>query len=139
MVIAEYEGTIPSEVMAEIVALAKTCQIGEAFDEGCDLIYCWLKDGRIVGVIGFRKILFSNGSVLPRFEHIFGIEAVRKTSAGPRFLIEVQHRIAAKGFRQFWAYVSPAREDMYQYAIKFGMKQYAADEGGRYLVKTIGE
>ena len=137
MIIAEYEGTIPGEVMAEIVALAKDCSIGERFDEGCDLIYCWLKEGKIVGVIAFKRVLFSNGSVLPRFEHVFGIEAVRKTSAGPRFLIEVQHRIAAKGYRQMWCYVSNDRGYMKDYAIKFNFVEYARDEQGTYLVKTI--
>jgi hypothetical protein len=137
MIIAEYEGIIPGEVMNEIVALAKTCNIGEQFDEGCDLIYCWLKDGKIVGCIAFKRVLFSNGSVLPRFEHIFGIEAVRKTSAGPRFLIEVQHRIAAKGFKQFWAYVSHERIEMLNYALKFNLVEYARDDKGVYLAKNI--
>jgi hypothetical protein len=128
---------IPTEVMAEIEALAKTCDINEPFDKECDLIYTWVEDGKIVAVIAFKRVLFTNGQVIPRFEHIFGIEDVRKTIKGVKFLLRVEEDIFDFGFRQMWAYVTNERQKMYQYALKFGFKEYNTDKNGSYLVKNL--
>ena len=138
MTINEYDGKLPVAVEAEIIALCEACKMGENYDTACDLVYIWIKDEKIVGVIAFKRTFFDKGLNGLRIEHIFGTEAVRKTIQGPQFLIKVFSMVAKKGFNQVWCYVTSAKKYMYNYAIKFGFTQYANDNNGVFLVKNIG-
>ena len=131
------ENPMPAEVMKTILELAEECKINEPFDQECDLIFTWVEKKRLVAVAAFKVVLFSDGHVLPRFEHIFGIEDVRKTTKGVRFLLNVEKAIFDFGFQQMWAYITKERKEMYDYAIKFGFQEYAKDEEGKFLVKNL--
>jgi hypothetical protein len=128
---------MPKAVMRQVVDLAKRCNLPEAFDEECDIIFTWVEGRAIVAVAAFKVILFSDGQVLPRFEHIFGVEDVRKTVKGVRFMLNVERAIFDFGFQQMWAYITKERKEMYDYAVKFGFKEYASDQEGKFLVKSL--
>ena len=128
---------IPNDVMKEILDLSVECKIPEAFDKDCDLIFGWVEKDKIVAIAAFKIVLFSDGTVLPRFEHIFGIEDVRKTTKGVRFLLNVEKAIFDFGFQQMWSYITKERKEMYDYAIKFGFTEYAKDDEGKFLVKNL--
>jgi len=128
---------MPKEVMKQILELAEECKLHEAFDQECDMIYTWVEDKKIVAVAAFKVVLFSDGTVLPRFEHIFGRADVRKTIKGVRFMLNVEKAIFDFGFQQMWAYITKERKEMYDYAVKFGFTEYAKDEEGKFLVKNL--
>jgi len=132
-----WKDAIPGKVLADILDLAQECQLPEQFDTTCDLIYTWMEEGKIVGVIAFKTVLFSDGQMIPRFEHIFGTEDVRKTVKGVKFLLSVEQQIFEYGFKQMWAYVTKERQAMYDYALKFGFREYANDSKGSFLVKNL--
>jgi hypothetical protein len=128
---------MPGDVLLEIEALAKTCGINEEYDRACDLVYTWVIDEKIVAVIAFKKVLFTDGQTIPRLEHIFGLPEVQKTRRGVIFLLSVEQQIMEYGFKQMWAFIDRTRGYMYDYAVKFGFKEYAASKDGTYLIKNI--
>jgi N-acetylglutamate synthase-like GNAT family acetyltransferase len=128
---------IPNEVLKEILDLSVECKLPEVFDQECDMIYTWVEDKEIVAVAAFKVVLFSDGTVLPRFEHIFGREDVRKSSKGVRFMLNVEKAIFEFGFSQLWAYITNERKQMYEYALRFGFSEYSKDDEGKFLVKNL--
>jgi hypothetical protein len=128
---------IPNDVLKEILDLSVECKIQEVFDKDCDLIFTWVENGKIVAVAAFKITLFSDGTVLPRFEHIFGVENVRKSTKGVRFMLNVEKAIFDYGFQQMWSYINKERQEMYAYALRFGFSEYARDDDGKYLVKHL--
>ena len=139
--IVKWENTatnpIPNEVMKEILDLSVECKIQEVFDKDCDLIFTWVENGKIVAVAAFKITLFSDGTVLPRFEHIFGVENVRKSTKGVRFMLNVEKAIFDFGFQQLWSYITKEREERYKFALRFGFTEYAKDDEGKFLVKNL--
>lgn len=139
--IVKWENTaknpLAPSIMQSIIDLAEECGIDEEFDTECDLIFTWIEAREIIAVIAFKTVLFSNGMFLPRFEHVFGREDVRKTIKGVRFLINVEKAIFDFGYKQMWAYITNERQEMYDYAVKFGFREYAKDDNGNFLVKNL--
>ena len=131
--IKEYEGKLPVEIEAEIVALSKICKISEDYDLACDLVYIWVKDGKIVGVIAYKREYFDDGRVIPRIEHIFGTIEVRKTISGVKFLRYTEKALMARGFNQITAYITN-KEYMREYALKDGYVEYSE----KCFVKNLG-
>jgi N-acetylglutamate synthase-like GNAT family acetyltransferase len=132
-----YDQNMPTSVLGAILDLAQECGIGEPFDNTCDLVYTWVLNKKIVAVIAFKKVLFSSGQVIPRLEHVFGHPDIQKTRRGVMFLLSVEQQIMDYGFQQMFSYIEKTRGYMYDYAIKFGFKEYAKDLKGAYLIKDL--
>jgi len=132
-----YTEPIPAEVTAEIVALAAECKIEEAYDAGCDLVYTWVENKKIVAVIAFKRVLFSDGRTIPRWEHVFYHKSVKTTKKALLFLLSVEQQVYEYGFKQVMAYVESTRKYMLDYALKFGFREYATSGNGSFLVKDL--
>ena len=128
---------VPSDVLAYIKQFALQCEINEEFDPDCDLVYTMSEDSKIVAVIALKRVLFTDGRTIPRWEHIFVAPNIKRSKKGLFFLLHVEQRILEDGYQQIWAYINKNREEMYEHAVKFGFKEYAKDENGNYLIKNI--
>ena len=132
-----WNSMIPNEVLDKIVQFAKECNIPEEYDRACDLVYTMSEDGKIVAVIALKRVLFSDGRTIPRWEHIFVAPHIRRSKKGLYFLLTVEQRILEDGFNQIWAYVNKNMDSIYEHLTKFGFKEYDNDQSGNYLIKNI--
>jgi hypothetical protein len=142
MTINEYDGKLPVEVEAEIIALCEACKMGENYDTACDLVYIWIKDEKIVGVIAFKLYKFTDGRELPRIQHvIFHPDYASKKKARSSFLfLRKVFVMVGKKYSQCWAYVVssiPIEQYMKQMAIKLGFKKYSEDKDGEYFALQL--
>lgn len=131
---------IPPKVVEELVKMAKENNIGEPYDTNCDMVYTWVEEGKIVGAVAFQKVLFSDGQIIPRIEHIIfdkDHDSHKAARSSFVFLLKVEQLIMEYGFTQMWAYVDRTRHYMYELAIKFGFKEYNHDEQGNYMIKNL--
>jgi hypothetical protein len=134
-----FDGVISSDLQAKIVAFAKSCEIGEDFDLACDLIYIWTVNSEIVAVIAFKRVLFSDGRMIPRIEHVIfdkNHDSHRAVHDGYRFLLTAFQNVKEIGFSQVFAYITE-RPKMRELAVKFGFRPYHSDSKGDYLVKDL--
>lgn len=132
-----WSAPIPEIVEHRIIQFAEKNDIGEKYDTACDMVYTMQEAGEIVAVIAFKQVLFTDGRVIPRWEHIILSESVRRNKKGLFFLLTVEQQIRELGFSQLWAYINKVKQDMFDYAIKFGFKPYSKDNNGDYLSKDI--
>lgn len=132
-----FEGTLSEPILIDIVALAKECDIGEEYDKSCDLVYVWLEEGKMTGIIAFKKVLFSSGQTIPRLEHLFYRHSPTSDRKAIFVLLTVEQRIIDEGYKQMWAYIEKTRQYMYDYAMKYGFKEYARDEQGSFVSKNL--
>lgn len=132
-----FDGTVPIDILTEITALSKECNINEYYDLACDLVYIWKVNEKIVAVIAFKRCKFQDGRIIPRFEHIFYSEEVRSTKKAYAFILSAMRDLKEKGHQQCWAYVKPNKKYMEDYALKFGFNVFNSDLEGKYLYKDL--
>ena len=130
--IKRYVGHLPEDVENQIIELAGDCKIGEPYDTNCDLVFTWVEDSEIVAVIAFYLQLFADGREIPRWEHIFYHPRVRTKKNAYVFIYHVVNAVAMM-YQQIWAFVTPEKEYMKKYALKFGFKEYKKCDEGTYL------
>lgn len=136
--ILHWNGQVPDpETLAKIDRFAKECEIGENYDQACDQVYILKEAGEIVGVIALKQTLFSDGRTIPVWEHIIFAPHIQRTKKALYFLLNVEQRIFEEGFKTVLAFVAKQRVQMIEYALKFGFKEYDANEIAVFLMKNI--
>lgn len=134
--IIQYDANYPPGILDEILLLAKTCNIGEEYNSGCDIVYVWIRNDQIVAVIALTLTLFTDGQLLPRWEHVFYHPSVRRTRHAYSFILQVFQALTGKHKRVF-CLVGKEKDQMKQYAMKFGFYSYKETPEGTYLIKEL--
>lgn len=138
--IKSYDGLLPDDVLIEVEALAEQYNIGEPYNRDADMTYTWVEGGKIVAVVAFQRVLFSDGRTIPRLGHvIFDKEhdSHAKAKASYAFMMMIEQQIIEYGYEQMWAYIYKTRKVMHNLAIRFGFQQYDEDTKGVFVIKNI--
>jgi len=126
------------ELDREILTLISESDIREDFDSSADYKFVAKYKDKIVGIIAYRVVLNGGGKRYPRFVHIIFHKDFKRSKIAYAFARETERLLLRDGFSQAMAYIRTEKAEMMDLAKKFGYKQYAEDDGGKFFYKDLG-
>jgi len=124
----------------EILELISTSDIKEPFNSSAEYKFVAKYKDRLVGIISYMITELSDGitRIYPRFIHVILHPEFKRSKVAYAFLKETEKILLRDGHNQVMAYIKPEKAFMIELAEKFGYKQYAEDDEGKFLYKDLG-
>lgn len=133
-----WNGSVPPpEMIARIERFMKLCEAPDTYDRACDQVYVMVDADEITAVLALKRVLFSDGSVIPAFQHVILAPHIQRSKKALYFLMNAEQRLLEDGFKRMLAYILKQRGEIMTLALKFGFKEYAENDMGVFLQKNI--